>query len=185
MNRDDAARAIEQFLLALGQEPTGELSQTPKLVAEAWCNDLLEGHAQDARAILSAGAIADPSTGLVVLRDLQVTTVCPHHLLPAHGVGDVAYLPGGHVAGLGAIARALRALTRRLTLQERAGVDMAKALIDALGARGALVRLRLTHTCLVARGARETTAVVDSLALEGSFGAGGEDRELALAALSS
>jgi GTP cyclohydrolase I len=185
VNRADAARAVEQFLLALGHSPTGELAHTGELVAEAWCSELLSGQGLDPGAILREGAIEAAGVGPVLLRDLVVTTMCPHHLMPAHGRGDVLYLPGGKVAGLGAIARALIATTRKLTLQERAGSELADALCDALGARAAAVRLRLTHTCLVARGARESAAVVETLSFAGAFAADGnkEDRALALAML--
>jgi GTP cyclohydrolase I len=122
----------------------------------------------------------EPETSeVVVLRDLSVAMMCPHHLLPSHGFGDVALVPRRHVAGLGAVARALDACTRRLTLQEDAGAHMAAALLRALDARGALCRLRLTHTCLSSRGARESTATVETI----SFAGEGAARALALAAL--
>ncbi len=192
MDRQAAARAIEDFLRALGREPSGELAATGELVAQAWCDDLLDGYQQDAATILLEGSLASDASaaasdegGLVIIRGLAVITMCPHHLLPAHGTGDVLYLPGAHIAGFGAIARTLRALTRRLTLQEHASDAMARLLTETLGARGAGCRLRLTHTCLTARGAREAAAQVESLALEGSFARAGPDRELALAALAT
>lgn len=185
-DRDAAAEAIVLFLKALGKEPEGPLAQTPELVAEAWCRDLLEGEGVDATAILEAEAIDAPDgSGTVALTGLSVTCVCPHHLLPSQGTADVVYLPGTQVAGFGAIARALRALTRRLTLQEEAGQAVADAVVDALGAQGALCRMRLVHSCLVARGARETGAAVETLSLSGSFAQPGPDRDLALSALRS
>jgi GTP cyclohydrolase IA len=185
VNRDGAARAVADLLRALGYEPEGPLAATPALVADAWCEELLDGAHQDPLAILRAAAMPATATlrGLVTLRDLAVTSMCPHHLLPSHGWADVVYLPGEAVAGFGAIVEALRALTRRLTLQEQAGGEMADALVAALGARGAACRLRLRHGCLIARGAREPAALIESLALAGSFAEAGPDRELALAAL--
>ncbi len=185
MDEQAAARAIEDFLRALGKKPTGDLARTGELVAQAWARELLEGEGQDPLAILRDEAIAcsTSSAGLVVLRDLNVTMMCPHHLLPAHGRGDLAYLPGERLAGLGALARALRATTRRLTLQEQATEQMADAIVEALGARGAFCRLRLTHTCMLARGAEQAAAVVETVALRGSFSVEGPARQLALAAL--
>src|SRR5690242_9889808 len=106
VNREAAARAIEDFLRALGHEPEGELAATGERVADAWADDLLEGEAIDAAAVLREGALEVDAgdAGLVVVRDLAVTTMCPHHLLPAQGVGLVAYLPGERVAGIGTIA---------------------------------------------------------------------------------
>jgi GTP cyclohydrolase I len=188
VNRDGAARAVADLLRALGYDPDGQLAATPALVAEAWCDELLDGTDRDPAAILRAGAMPiagalDTHGGLVVLRDLAVTSMCPHHLLPSHGWADVVYLPGEQLAGFGAVAQALRALTRRLTLQEQAGGEMARALVAALGARGAACRLRLRHSCLIARGAREPAAIAETLALAGTFTAAGPDRELALGAL--
>lgn len=185
-DREAAAQAVVAFLRALGKEPEGPLAQTPELVAEAWCGDLLEGEGIDARAVLEAEAIDAPEgSGIVTLAGLSVTCVCPHHLLPSQGSADVIYRPGARVAGFGAISRALRALTRRLTLQEDAGQAVADTLVAALGAQGALCRMRLVHSCLVARGAREVGAAVETLSLAGSFATPGPDRDLALAALAS
>jgi GTP cyclohydrolase IA len=183
-DREAVADAVRALLTALGQELSGELEQTPELVAGAWCDELLEGQNDDAHALLAASAIdAGKSQGIVMLRDLDVASMCPHHLLPSHGRADVLYLPGSRVAGFGAIARALRVVTRRLTLQEHAGQALVDAMTSALGTTGALCRLRLHHTCLSARGAREAQATVETIALAGSFAEGGPDRMLALSVL--
>lgn len=198
VDRKAAARAIEDFLRALGQEIDGDLEGTGERVADAWADDLLEGEAIDAAAVLREGSIdlsrsprsghpAVPidsdGAGLVVVRDLAVTTMCPHHLLPAHGTGLVAYLPGDRVAGIGTIAHVVDALSRRLTLQERIGSDVVAMIVRELGARGALCKLSLTHSCLIARGERKAGAVVETLAVGGTFASASADRDLAFAAL--
>src|SRR5882672_3036698 len=106
IDRKAAARAIEDFLRALGHEPTGDLAGTGERVADAWADDLLEGDAIDAGALLREGAMdaEDGEAGLVVVRDIAVATMCPHHLLPALGSALVAYLPGPRIAGIGTIA---------------------------------------------------------------------------------
>jgi GTP cyclohydrolase I len=185
VDRRAAARAIEDFLRALGHEPKGDLAQTPELVASAWVDELLAGEREDPVAILNGGAMPSEGGGVVTLRDLQVAVVCPHHLMPSVGRADVGYLPDGRLAGLGTIARAVSAVTRRLALQEDAGAQVALALRDGLGARGAFCRLRMLHTCLAARGARESAATVDTVAFAGSFAEGGADRALALGLLGS
>ena len=185
MDPKAAERAIADFLRALGHEAQGELAQTPGLVAQAWTEELLSGYKLDPARILREGAVPiEPGQGsIVALRGLAVSTVCPHHLLPAHGDATVIYLPDDRVAGFGAIARALDALTRRLTFQERAGTAMAKLVVAELGARGALCSLRLAHTCLQARGPRQAAALVDSVAFAGCFAEPGPDREAALCVL--
>lgn len=185
VDRKAAARAIEDFLRALGHEPMGELAGTGERVADAWADDLLEGEAIDAAALLREGSLAIDAAdaGLVVLRDLAVTTMCPHHLLPAHGTALVAYLPGRRIAGIGTIAHVVDVLSRRLALQEQIGADVTALLVNELGARGAICRLALTHSCLIARGERKHGAVVETIAVAGSCAEISMDRDLAFAAL--
>ncbi len=185
MNRKAAAQAIEDFLRALGHEPAGDLDGTPERVADAWADDLLEGESIDAGAVLREGAVdlGPGERGLVVIRDLSVATVCPHHLMPAHGIALVAYLPGRSVAGIGTIAHVVDVLSRRLTLQESIGENVVELLVCEIGARGAACRIALSHTCLVARGERKSGAVVETLAFAGTFAEPSHDRDVALAIL--
>ncbi len=182
VDREAAARAIEDFLRALGHEPIGDLAGTGERVADAWADDLLEGDSIDAGALLREGSIdaeeSDP--GLVVVRDLSVSTMCPHHLLPALGVAMVAYLPGPRIAGIGTLAHVVDVLSRRLTLQERIGAQVVDAVMEELGAKAALCRLALSHACLSARGERKANAIVETVSVAGSFAAGGVDRDLAV-----
>jgi GTP cyclohydrolase I len=187
IDRRAAAQAIEDFLRALGHAPEGELAGTGERVADAWADDLLEGEAIDAAAVLREGALDldAEGSGLVLVRDLAVTTMCPHHLLPAHGTATVAYMPGARVAGIGTIAHVVDVLAHRLTLQERISDDVVALLVHELGARGALCRLALTHSCLIARGERKTGSIVETLAVAGTFAIASPDRDLAFLALGS
>jgi GTP cyclohydrolase I len=188
MDRIAAARAIVDFLRALGHEPVGDLEGTGERVADAWADDLLEGESIDAGAVLREGAFDDDGGvehGLVVVRDLAVTTMCPHHLLPALGTATVAYLPDARIAGIGTLAHVVDVLSRRLTLQERIGSEVVSLLVSELGARGAYCRLALTHTCLVARGERKAGAVVETTAVSGTLARPGGDRDLLVASLAA
>jgi GTP cyclohydrolase I len=182
-DRARAARAIEEFLRAMGHEPEGELAGTGERVADAWDVDLLAGEGVDLATVLRQGAIelGDGPHGLVGLRGVDVASMCPHHLLPSHGRASIAYVPGRHAAGLGTIAQMIHAAARRLVLQETLGADVAEALVEGLGARGALCRLELVHTCLSARGERQAAATVDTIAFAGTIARPGEDRSAALA----
>lgn len=167
MDRDRAARAIEEFLRALGFDPARdpELAHTGELVAEAFANDLLSGYALDPAALL---ADAMPGGGdLVLVRDLATTVMCPHHLLPASGVVHLAYVPRKRVAGLGALARLVDCFARRLTLQETMTLQVAEALVTHLGADAAGCVADLSPACLTARGERRHAARVVSLATAG------------------
>lgn len=149
-----AARAIEEFLLAIGA-PQGdpELKGTGARVAEAFANDLLSGYELDAKTILSDRA-SSRAPGLVLITSVATTTVCPHHLLPATGVTHVGYWPADGIVGLGAIARLVDCYSRRLALQEDLGQQIADALVTHLGARGAGAAVDLSPACMTARGER-------------------------------
>lgn len=164
-----AARAIDEFLDAIGA-PSGdpELRGTGRRVAEAFAQDLLAGYAMDPAAIL-AESTSSRAGGLVVVRDVATTTMCPHHLLPATGVVHVAYLPGEKVVGLGALARVVDCYARRLILQEDLGQQIADALVLHLGARGAGAIVDLAPTCVIARGDRRHGARAVTSAFAGSM----------------
>lgn len=183
VDRNAAAQALASFLRALGHEPSvdPELADTPARVTAAYADELLSGYSVDVPALLRTGACAVPlgtSRDLVAVRDLQVSMICPHHLLPAVGVATVAYIPGASCLGVGTLARLLHAYARRLTLQE----TVARAVVDALmgpgGAAGAYCSIELLHTCLCCRGAREASARVTVTARGGDLAGGDASRDL-------
>jgi len=173
VDRQAAERAIRSFLKALGHDPAAspELARTPQLVAEAFENDLLAGYSVDVPGLLateSSPLTADGPKGAVVVRGIDVATICPHHLLPALGQATVAYLPGHALVGLGTLARIVDAFSRRLTLQEAIGEAVVHALMNHAGARGAYCRLELRHACVAIRGARQTNATAVTVARAGA-----------------
>ena len=96
-------------------------------MAQAWADELLSGYAVDVDAMVARDVLAGTSD-LVVVRDLAVTTVCPHHLTPSIGEATVAFAPDAHLVGLGAVARLVDAFARRLALQEQIGQNVVGAL---------------------------------------------------------
>jgi GTP cyclohydrolase I len=179
-DRERAGRAIEEFLKALGYGPRPDLAGTGRRVADAWIDELLAGEGADAAEILRQGSIplGPGDHGAVVVRGIEVATMCPHHLLPAHGTAVVGYQPHGALAGLGVVARAVDVLARRLTLQETLGREIAEAIDSGLQAKGAFCHLSLVHTCLSVRGERQSRARVETLALSGCFAT--DAREMAM-----
>lgn len=163
-----AARAIEAFLTALGHGPDSdpELRNTGMLVARAFHEELLSGHREDPAAILR-DTLSATSEELIVVRDIPVTCMCPHHLLPATGVLHVGYLPGERIVGFGALSRLAHAYARRLILQETLCERVAQALVTHLGARGAGCVADLRPLCLTARGERPSCASVVTAATSG------------------
>jgi GTP cyclohydrolase IA len=172
IDRRGAQSAIADFLRALGRDPKvdPELAETPARVMEAFADELLSGYTVDLAELVRTGsAEATNSAVVVALRDIDVATVCPHHLMPGIGHAQVVYRPGARLLGLGAIARLVDACSRRLALQETIANDVAGALMTHAGARGAYVELTLTHGCLSARGACQARARATTFALAGDL----------------
>ena len=169
-DRKAAAKAIEDFLRAIGREPERErdLVGTGPRVADAFIDELCDGYAVDVPALLSANVISG-ATELVVVRDIALTTMCPHHLLPASGRAAVAFQPGERLLGLGTVVKLVDAFAHRLTLQETLGEQVVGALMEHLEPRWAGCRLVMEHACMVARGERRHGARVESVALGGDL----------------
>ena len=177
IDRKRAESAIAEFLLALGHDPTTdpELRDTPERVVAAFADDLLQGYAIDVQELIRRGSspIAGSGSGdLILVRDIKVATLCPHHLIPALGSALIAYLPGTRLLGLGTISGVVDAFARRLTLQESIGSNVVQALMTHGGAEGAYCLLRLTHGCLSARGQRQVDALVETVASAGALASG-------------
>ena len=185
MDRDRAKQAVADFLTAVGQNPnSNDLRQTPERVVDAWLGELLSGYDTDVEELLRTGSaprVQAMGTDIVVVRDIHVATLCPHHLLPASGRALVAYRPGSRLLGLGTIARLVDACSKRLALQETIGRSVVDALSGPADARGAYCRLDLSHACLSIRGAKATEAVVATTAATGDFGTPEGRDELRLA----
>jgi GTP cyclohydrolase I len=172
MDKSAARAAIAEFLRALGRDARSEpeLAETPARVVDAYADELLAGYAVDRRAlVLDGSTLAQTPAGVVALRDLSVATVCPHHLMPGLGRGNVVYRPGDRVLGLGAIARLVDACARRLVLQETIAEDVVQGLLEDAGARGAYCEITLVHGCLSARGACQANARATSIVRRGEL----------------
>jgi len=186
VDRAAAARAISDFLKALGFDPAehADLAETPQRVSEAFTDDLLRGHGIDVRELIRKGSCEAPAgakSGPVVVTGIAVAATCPHHLLPAMGRASIVYLPGATLLGIGTLTALLDAFARRLTLQEAIGQNVVTALMEHAGARGAYCELELEHSCLRARGERQVSALVRSSARAGEFAAAAAVPEIALA----
>jgi GTP cyclohydrolase I len=170
---------VADFLDALGLPPEvragPDLSETPRRVAEAWLEELADGYRRDPAEILG-GAQPSRARHLVAVTGIDYVSVCPHHLLPSRGVAHVAYLPGGKVAGFGQLVKVVDALAHRLVLAEELAADVARALEEHLGARGAACLLEAEHLCLSVRGERRPRARAHAEAWTGELAGDGPAR---------
>jgi GTP cyclohydrolase IA len=175
IDRTAAANAIDAFLRAIGRDPAREpdLVGTGARVADAYVDELCAGYAVDTRALLLASVIPDTSRakgGLVVVRDIAITTMCPHHLLPANGTATIAMQTRDKLVGIGTIVSLVEAHARRLTLQERIGEAVVADIGAVLEPDWVGCRLVLVHGCMVSRGERAIGSRVETVALHGATG---------------
>jgi GTP cyclohydrolase I len=171
-DRQAAARAIDDFLRAIGRDPAGDpnLAGTGARVADAYLDELCDGYAVDVPALL-ASSLIEGASELVSVRGIAVATMCPHHLLPGEGHATVAFAPGvgGALLGIGALGTLVDAFAHRLTLQETIGEEVAGALVTHARAKWAGCRLTMSHACMCARGDRRYGARVETVALRGTL----------------
>jgi GTP cyclohydrolase I len=160
--------AVTELLLAIGEDPHREgLKKTPQRIAEAYA-EFFAGVSEDPQQHLTDTVGAGEETGeLVLLRDIEFRSMCEHHLLPFVGVAHIAYLPGDRVVGLGKLPRVVEALSSRPQLQERLTEQIADALQDGLTPRGVLVVLDARHSCVTARGTRQSHSTTLTMASRG------------------
>ncbi len=163
-------QAVRDFLVAAGLDLTDpNLAETPQRVTEAWLTDFLDGYRKSPRQTLGETYPAPPGNGreLVVVTGLRFHSMCPHHLLPFTGVAHVAYLPTDRVVGFGKLGSLLDLFAHRLILQEDLARQVARALMEGLGAAGAACVLKAEHACMRIRGGVQAEAVSHADAYEG------------------
>lgn len=167
-----------ELLLAFGEDPDREgLLKTPQRVARSYA-EILSGIDQDPAQHLQT-VFQVGTDELVVVRDIEFHSMCEHHLLPFFGVAHVAYLPSeGRVTGLSKLARCVDGYARRPQVQERMTRQIADALIDVLGARGAAVIIEAEHMCMTLRGIQKAGARTITTSFLGELGSSSWRQEI-------
>lgn len=166
------AAAMRVVLEELGEDPAREgLAKTPLRAAKALVS-LTRGYDEVPRALVS-DALFDVEPGaseaMVVVRHIDVHSMCEHHMLPFYGTAAVAYLPSGRVVGLSKLARLVDCFARRLQVQERLTSQVAAAVDECVAARGVAVSLSCCHMCMAMRGVGKPGAVTTTFAYTGAF----------------
>ena len=160
---------FRQVLAELGENPEREgLLKTPSRVAKAM-RFMTKGYDEDAVEILQSALFTEKNQEIVLVRDIDFSSLCEHHMLPFMGKAHVAYIPNGKVVGLSKLARAVDVYARRLQVQERLNTQVAKALQEALNPVGVAVIMEATHLCMVVRGVQKPNAVTFTSAMFGEF----------------
>jgi GTP cyclohydrolase IA len=167
--RPDIAPLVREMLAGVGEDPDREgLVKTPERVEKA-LKFLTRGYEQDPAEILNAALFTVTYDEMVVVKDIDLYSLCEHHLLPFHGKAHVAYLPNGKVVGLSKIPRVVDIYARRLQVQERLTVEIAEAIQSALHPRGVGVIIEAEHFCMMMRGVEKQNSVAVTSCMLGGF----------------
>lgn len=165
---DRIKAAVREILIAVGEDPDRDgLLETPQRVAKAY-NEILGGYQENPAHHLDKQFDVDHNE-LVIVKDIPFASLCEHHMLPFIGRAHVAYIPseGGKVCGLSKLSRLVDGFARRLQVQERLNMQVADALMDRLGAEGAMVVMEAEHLCMSMRGVRKPGAMTTTSAVRG------------------
>ena len=173
-------RALVSFLDALGAMSPRERRQAARMAAESWAGELAFGETvTDLTALIRPMKIRGKLPELVHVDDIDVASVCPHHLLPMRGVVRLAYVPSETIAPLGHLTRMAQTAAARLIVQEELAEQIVDALMGALGAEGAACVVAGSHDCMQIRGRRTRRARVSVLAVRGCLVRGPRRKEVA------
>jgi GTP cyclohydrolase I len=158
-----------EILRLLGEDPEREgLLKTPERVAKAM-SFITKGYGQDPIAILRSAMFKEEYQQMVLVKDIELFSVCEHHMLPFIGKAHVAYIPNGHITGLSKIARVVECFARRLQVQERLTVQIRDSIQQALNPLGVAVVIEASHTCMQMRGVEKQRSVTTTSAFTGVF----------------
>jgi GTP cyclohydrolase I len=173
--------AVRTILAELGEDPGREgLLQTPERVEKA-LQFLTKGYREDPEALLNNALFTVSYDEMVIIRDIDVFSLCEHHLLPFYGKAHVAYLPNGKVVGLSKIPRLVDMFARRLQVQERLTVQVAEAIEERVRPRGVGVVIEAMHFCMMMRGVEKQNSVAVTSCMKGVFREQHQTREEFLA----
>ena len=165
----EIAEHVQAILGLLGEDPSREgLKKTPERVAKAM-QFLTKGYEEDGVQIIRSAMFEEEYQQMVLIKDIELYSVCEHHMLPFIGKCHVAYIPNGYITGLSKIARVVETYARRLQVQERLTVQIRDCIQEALHPLGVAVVIEANHTCMQIRGVEKSNAITTTSAFSGAF----------------
>ena len=160
---------VREMIVRLGEDPDREgLSRTPERVEKAM-QFLVKGYKEDPEALLRKALFTVTYDEMVIVKDIEMFSLCEHHLLPFFGKVHVAYIPNGKVIGLSKIPRLIEAFSRRLQIQERLTTQIAEAIQNAIEPQGVGVVIEARHLCMMMRGVEKQHSSAVTSSMLGSF----------------
>ena len=163
------AQAYQKVLNALGENPQREgLLKTPERIAKAM-QYLTQGYQANAVDIINSAKFNEPVSEMVIVKDIELYSMCEHHMLPFIGKAHIAYIPNGWITGLSKIARVVDVYSRRLQVQERLTVQIMDAIKESLNPLGVAVVVEAKHLCMMMRGVQKQNSSTTTSAFYGEF----------------
>lgn len=166
---DEVRNRYKQIIKELGEDTQREgLLKTPERAAKAMMF-LTQGYYQDASAILKSAMFREDYNEMVIVKDIELYSLCEHHLLPFFGKAHIAYIPDGQIVGLSKIPRVVDVFARRLQVQERLTQDILDCLNSTLKPKGVAVVIEASHMCMMMRGVQKQNSLTTTSAFRGQF----------------
>lgn len=159
----------KNVLEQIGEDPEREgLQKTPERLAKAM-QFLTQGYQLDAKSILNSAKFHEPVSEMIVVKDIELYSMCEHHMLPFFGKAHVAYIPNGWITGLSKIARVVDVFARRLQVQERLTEEIMNVIKETLNPLGVAVVIEASHLCMMMRGVQKQNSATITSAFYGEF----------------
>lgn len=169
MNKERVKELIHELLIEIGDDPNREgLLKTPHRVAEAY-EFLTSGYRDNPEDIINNALFSAESNNMIVLRDIEIFSMCEHHMLPFFGKCHIGYIAQDTVLGVSKLARIVDCHARRLQIQERLTAQVAREIMDATKAEGVGVVMECQHLCMMMRGVCKQNSVMTTSSVLGSF----------------
>ncbi|PHI20000.1 GTP cyclohydrolase I FolE [Lewinellaceae bacterium SD302] len=166
---ENISKCFTSIIADIGEDAQREgLIKTPERAAKAM-QFLTQGYDMDAKAILRSAMFAEDYSEMVIVKNIELYSLCEHHMLPFFGKAHVAYIPNGHIVGLSKIPRVIDVFARRLQVQERLTDQILDAIQDTLKPLGAAVVIEASHMCMMMRGVQKQNSVTTTSAFTGAF----------------
>jgi GTP cyclohydrolase I len=166
---DELMKNYQSIIGLLGEDTQREgLLKTPERMAKAM-QYMTQGYQQDAVAILNGARFKEEVSEMVIVKDIELFSMCEHHLLPFIGKAHIAYIPNGYITGLSKLARVVDVYARRLQVQERLTTQILKAIKESLNPLGVAVVIEAKHLCMMMRGVQKQNSVTTTSAFDGEF----------------
>jgi GTP cyclohydrolase I len=160
---------FKEILQALGEDITRDgLARTPERVAKS-LHFMTQGYQLDALQILKSAVFDEHHSEMVIVKDIELYSLCEHHMLPFYGRAHIAYIPNGKIVGLSKLARVVDVYSRRLQVQERLTTQVRDCIMEALQPLGVAVVIEAKHLCMMMRGVQKQNSVTTTSAFTGEF----------------